>query len=111
MLKLWSAPERISHHIVGIVSSVRHGDPERAATVRDSVIPRAGSLMNIAAIAQRSPGIPATKNAARQPHVCATKLLTRYDSAIPIGSPSMKTDIARARRAGGEKSPINEVAA
>ena len=67
--------------------------------------------MNRAATASTSPGTPATKNAAGQPWCSATAPLTKKLSANPSGRPSMNTDIARARRSAGTRSPISELAA
>ena len=74
MLKLCSAPERMIHHMRRDREHERYGEPSRlrAPIGAVSACPRAGSLMNSAAIAHSSPGTPATKNAARQPYACAT---------------------------------------
>ena len=66
------AARRSATTCVGIDSSERYGDPVRPLSPSaTSFVPRAGSVMNSAAIAQSRPGMPATKNAARQPYACA----------------------------------------
>ena len=69
MLKLCSAPEAISHHIVGRLRTRRTTatNGKWLAAVRASAAPRFGSRMNGAAMASNRPGTPATKNAPRQP--------------------------------------------
>ena len=99
MLKLCSAPEAITHHIVGIDNTVQYGEPVRcfAPTACSSSMPRWGSKIASAAIAHRIPGTPATKNVTRQPYAWASRPPMPADSPSPIGRPSMNTDIARAR--------------
>ena len=76
-----------------------------------SAAPRSGSRMNRIAMVQRMPGIPATKNAERQPYSLATVPLTAKLRATPTGSPSIKIARAFARQPAGKRSPINDVAA
>src|SRR5215467_13123530 len=102
------------HHIVGIESTSRNGDPSRlcAPTSWTSAPPRAGSCITNASAAQMTPGIAANQKAGRQsPNALVTQPLTAKLNAIPIGSPIMKTDIAFARLVDGYKSPISELEA
>ena len=61
MLKLCSAPEAMTHHTVGIESTRRYGDPSRRLSPIGvaSLMPRRGSRIHSAAIAHRTPGMPA----------------------------------------------------
>ena len=71
--------------------------------------PRGGSRIRSTATARKSPGTPATKNAACQPCRWATAPLTKKLSASPTGNPIMKIDIASARRLAGTRSPMSEL--
>ena len=67
--------------------------------------------MRQASTASSNPGAVATKNVIRQPYDFATMPLMTLDRNKPSGRPSMKNEIARARRAGGKRSPMSELAA
>ena len=113
MLKLCNAPDAMIHHSVGIDSTSRYGDPgrQRWPTLCSSTIPRAGSRMKRAATAQSNPGTAAMKSAALQPQRCPTYPPTRKLKPNPIGNPSMKVAVARARCWVRNRSPMREIAA
>src|SRR5690606_1656551 len=109
-LKLWIAPEAIIQSIIRDVSTSRK-EPIWAAEVSGAEPAAFVDGKKKDAAASKIPGIPATKNAARQPYSFATEPLTKKLNAIPSGSPSIKMLIARAPCSGGKTSPISAVAA
>lgn len=62
--------------------------------------------------ASTKPGTAAIKNGARQLSKALTIApMVKNASSRPIGRPSMKMPMARARRWAGNRSPISELAA
>lgn len=63
------------------------------------------------ATASSSPGTAATTNGARQlPRACTIGPTVKKASITPSGRASMNSEIARARVADGNRSPIRELA-
>src|SRR5687768_4124170 len=117
-LKLCSAPEITIQRSVGMRQSARYGarndarlSPAPVGARDGRALLRVGSSSRIASTASTSPGIVATKNAIRHPYERAMNPLRRFERKTPVGRPSINTPIARARRSGGNRSPMSELLA
>src|SRR5436305_6252693 len=76
-----------------------------------SAAPREGSRNSNSTGASSSAGRAAKTIAVRHPQACAAGPLKKKLSAPPIGTPNMNNARALARRSGGNRSPIQLVAA
>src|SRR6202050_3478089 len=108
MLKFNNAPDKMIHHKVGIRRSTDI-DPFPSTAAAASDAPRAGSCKRSNNGTKRIEGAAALTNAVRQPHAWAIGPHNKKLSAPPTGTPNMNSDRARARRFGGNRSPIQLV--
>src|ERR1700691_2333390 len=105
MLKFNNAPDKMIHHKVRMRSRA-YMDPRAAIAEACSDAPRAGSCTRSNNGTKMIAVAAALTNAVRQPQACAIGPHNKKLNAPPIGTPSINTDRTRARRCGGNRSPI-----
>src|ERR1700733_2495678 len=108
ILKFNNAPDKMIHHKVRMRSTA-YMDPLPSIPEACSDSPRPGSCTRSNNGTKMIAGAAALTNAVRQPQACAIGPHNKKLNAPPIGTPSMNTDKTRARRCGGNRSPIQLV--